>query len=218
MREFDYKAIEAKKSEQALEEFISSHEGLIIKTASKTSKHFVTKSDDEWSIALSAFAEAIEKYDLDKGGFMAFAELLIRRRLIDWFRSNGRFQAEVQIDDIEDEGFDTNSNDDLKLEILTLGDILKNYGYSFMDVADSSPKAEKTKESCQMAILWMIGNPIAISQLKETKQLPIKIIENNSRVPRKILERHRKYIIAAVEIATGDFPGLAEYVSFLRRR
>jgi len=31
-------------------------------------------------------------------------------------------------------------------------------------------------------------------------------------VPRKVLERHRKYIIAAVVILTGDYPGLTDYL------
>ena len=41
---------------------------------------------------------------------------------------------------------------------------------------------------------------------------PIKNIAENTKVPRKILERHRKYIIAAVEIICNDFPLLQEYI------
>jgi len=51
--------------------------------------------------------------------------------------------------------------------------------------------------------------------MKTTKQLPIKIISENAKVPRKILERHRKYIITAAEILSGDYPKLAEYLSHI---
>ena len=212
MREIDNMVVQVKDDEKALEDFIKSQEGFIIKAASKTSKRYITRSDDEWSIALSAFVEAVEKYDLEKGSFMAFAELLIRRRLIDWFRINGRNNEEIHVEDIENEPDTSRETEEIKLEILSLEEDLRLYGISFMDLADASPKAQKTRDACRKAINWIIENPLIINQMKESKQLPIKIIENNSRVPRKILERHRKYIIAVVEILAGDYPWLNEYV------
>ena len=212
MREIDNIVVQVKDDETALEDFIKSQEGFIIKAASRTSKHYITKSDDEWSIALSAFVEAVEKYELEKGSFMAFAELLIRRRLIDWFRINGRNNEVIHVEDIENEPDTSKETEEIKLEILSLEEDLRLYGISFMDLADASPKAQKTSDACRKAINWIIENPVIISQMKENKQLPIKIIENNSGVPRKILERHRKYIIAVVEILAGDYPWLNEYV------
>lgn len=212
MREIDNIVVQVKDDETALEDFIKSQEGFIIKAASRTSKHYITKSDDEWSIALSAFVEAVEKYDLDKGSFMAFAELLIRRRLIDWFRINGRSNEVIHVEDIENEPDTSRETEEIRLEILALEEDLKLYGISFMDLADASPKAQKTRDTCRKAINWIIENPLIINQMKENKQLPIRIIENNSGVPRKILERHRKYIIAVVEILAGDYPWLNEYV------
>lgn len=212
MREIDNMAVIAKENDIALEDLIKSQEGFIIKAASRTSKHYITKSDDEWSIALSAFAEAVEKYELEKGSFLAFAELLIRRRLIDWFRINGRYNEEIHVKDIENEPDTSRETEELRLEIAALEGVIKQYGISFMDLADASPKAQKTRDACRKAINWMVSNPIIIGQMKESCQLPIKIIESNSGVPRKILERHRKYIIAVVEILTGDYPWLNEYV------
>ena len=212
MRELDLQAAQAKDDQKALEDFIRSQEGFIIKAASRASKHYITKSDDEWSVALSAFVEAVEKYELEKGSFMAFAELLIRRRLIDFFRINGRFNEEIHVEDIENEPDKSVDENEIKLEILSLGEDLKLYGIEFMELADASPKAQKTRDACRKAINWMLENPMIINQLREAHQLPIKIIENNTGVPRKILERHRKYIIAVVEILTGDYPWLNEYV------
>ncbi|HCO18812.1 MAG TPA: hypothetical protein DIT39_04285 [Tissierellales bacterium] len=212
MREIDNMVVQVKDDETALEDFVKSQEGFIIKAASRTSKHYITRSDDEWSIALSAFVEAVEKYDLEKGSFMAFAELLIRRRLIDWFRIYSRNNEVIHVEDIENEPDTSRESDEIKLEIRALEEDLRLYGISFMDLADASPKAQKTRDACRKAINWIIENPLIINQMKESNQLPIKIIENNSGVPRKILERHRKYIIAVVEILAGDYPWLNEYV------
>ena len=212
MREIDNMVVQVKDDETALEDFVKSQEGFIIKAASRTSKHYITRSDDEWSIALSAFVEAVEKYDLEKGSFMAFAEMLIRRRLIDWFRINSRNNEVIHVEDIENEPDTSRESDEIKLEIRALEEDLRLYGISFMDLADASPKAQKTRDACRKAINWIIENPLIINQMKESNQLPIKIIENNSGVPRKILERHRKYIIAVVEILAGDYPWLNEYV------
>lgn len=212
MREIDNMVVQVKDDETALEDFVKSQEGFIIKAASRTSKHYITRSDDEWSIALSAFVEAVEKYDLEKGSFMAFAEMLIRRRLIDWFRINSRNNEVIHVEDIENEPDTSRESDEIKLEIRALEEDLRLYGISFMDLADASPKAQKTRVACRKAINWIIENPLIINQMKESNQLPIKIIENNSGVPRKILERHRKYIIAVVEILAGDYPWLNEYV------
>jgi len=46
--------------------------------------------------------------------------------------------------------------------------------------------------------------------------LPIKDIESCEKLPRKILERHRKYIIAGAEILKGDYPILSGYLKFVR--
>jgi RNA polymerase sigma factor len=137
---------------------------------------------------------------------------LIRRRLIDWFRINSRNNEVIHVEDIENEPDTSRESDEIKLEILALEEDLRLYGISFMDLADASPKAQKTRDACRKAINWIIENPLIINQMKESNQLPIKIIENNSGVPRKILERHRKYIIAVVEILAGDYPWLNEYV------
>ena len=58
---------------------------------------------------------------------------------------------------------------------------------------------------------------LLLAQMRLKRLLPIKELSEASGVLRKILERHRKYIIAATEILDGDFPILAGYLSFIRR-
>jgi len=52
--------------------------------------------------------------------------------------------------------------------------------------------------------------------MRRTRNLPVKAIENSLQIPRKIIERHRKYIITAIEIISGDYPMLCEYLRFVK--
>ncbi len=51
-------AIAAASDERKREELIYSNEQPILRTASTASRRFVSRSDDEWSVALGAFSKA----------------------------------------------------------------------------------------------------------------------------------------------------------------
>ena len=234
MRELDSYVLEAKSNPSVLETLIKQQEHYILKCASKTCHRYITKSDDEWSIALMAFTQAVQSYDHTKGSFLSFTDLVIKRRLIDYIKSQTKFSSEVTVDPI---AFDTEpeedapdapiriavaeqvskqDNNDLKYEIEAANTKFSEYGFSFFDLSECSPHAAKTKKACAEAVNYMLGNELLVKELRATKQLPLKIIEKNTRVPRKILERHRKYIIAAIEILSGEYPYLTDYLRYIR--
>ncbi|MDD6039239.1 MAG: sigma factor [bacterium] len=221
---------EAIKTEEGRTAFIRKHENYIISCASKFCKHYITKSDDEWSIALIAFSNAMDTYNDTKGSFLSYARLLIEHRLTDYFRSQARYQNEIHTEpfvfegNADDEGENaafqmhiakaasTTDENPIADEIIALNQLLGDYGITFMELTTCSPKAAKTKAACISVITYMKEHPLLVTNLRSSKQLPTKILIENTDVPRKILERHRKYIITAVEIVCGDFPLLAEYI------
>jgi RNA polymerase sigma factor len=234
MRELDHMAINASRNEDKFNQFILQNEGFILKCASKVSNCFVSKNDDEWSISLTAFMHAVREYNLTKGSFYSFAELIITRRLIDYFRTMKKHQHEISVDPIL---FNTDSNEatdnlslrteiakqvatpdtkPVRLEIESITKIFESYGFTFIDLTSCSPKSKKTKAACAKATVYLLHNPLLINELKVSKLLPLKIIEKNAKIPRKLLERHRKYIIAAVEILSGEYPILADYLWYIR--
>ncbi len=232
MREIDKKALRSQNDSEFLEEFIREYEGFIIKAARKTTGSFISKSDDQWSVSLSAFHEAIKMYSFDKGAFLPFAELVIRRRLFDYVRKESRHFNELSIEELSikreesgttrpepalSEKMTSQDNQDVVLEIQAVVQTLQEYGFSFFDLAAVSPKSEKTKTACGIAIAFLARSSILVEEMRRTKTLPLKIIEKNCEIPRKILERHRKYIIAGTEIIAGDYPILAEYFSYVKR-
>lgn len=241
MIELEQQALAAKTDERAFNELVESSKSWILRVASETTKRYVTDSDDEWSIALMAFSEAVQSYETEKGSFRGLAAMVIRRRVVDYLRTEGRHADELSVSPTAfEDGLDEDETGGVELqvqqrmaqeadaapgedaaslaraEIAEIQGILQRYGFSFFDLADASPKAEKTKQSCGKAVRTMLATAVLMAQMRLKRLLPIKELSTASGVVRKILERHRKYIIASSEILDGDFPILAGYLAFIR--
>ena len=201
---------------QLIDVFISTQESFILKSASRASGRFITKSDDEWAIALEGFLKAVHRYDKTRGGFYAFAETVIHNSLVDHFRVDQRHHAEEATETMEENIPAEQSDGEIRLEIQIFSERLGTYGIRFKDLADSSPKANKTKKACALAIRGLLQEAGWRKEMQATKLLPIAKIQQKTGVPRKILERHRKYIIAVTEILDGDYLYLAEYVKQIK--
>ncbi|MBR3033919.1 MAG: RNA polymerase subunit sigma [Firmicutes bacterium] len=218
--ETDRSALAAKTDEQALNNLIETQKSWILKVCSDVTHRYITDSDDEWSTALLAFHEAVQSYDESKGTFLAFASVVIRRRLLDDIRSQWRHKGEIhvlpgELEEEPDRSIDTAQA--AREEITAAQAILKPYGFSFFDLAESSPKAEKTKAACCSAVIALLKDGELLEKMRKNKALPMKELEKASGVARKILDRHRRYIIAAAEILSGEYPVLAEYLGYIRK-
>ncbi len=66
-------------------------------------RYVCTDNDEEFSIALIAFNEAIEKYNEDRGNFWAFAKLVIESRLKNNLRKNARI-ADSSLEELTEGG------------------------------------------------------------------------------------------------------------------
>ncbi len=227
-------ALCAATDEGRRETFLREQEYTILRTASSACRRFVTKSDDEWSVALSAFSKAIDVYAEEKGDFLPFAQMLIKRDLASFFRSQKRGLWEVPVSPYVLEGNGNPEEDQdgvypavvrasqnqagqgMKEEILTVNEILKQYGIRFFDLTECSPAQDKTRRECALAIRYMLARPELIEEMVRKHQLPIKALAAGSGVKRKTLDRYRKYVIMATIILEGDYPNIAEYLKYVR--
>ncbi len=220
----------AKEDVQAKEELIRMYEDTIIRIASKTANRYITKSDDDYSIALLAFSKAVDTYEENKGPFNAYIGLLIQRSLIDYYRKENIYnKSEVTLSQeiIEakaDEGMggiveeEHHTNNVLKEEILRANEMLGAYGFRFFDLTACSPKQEKTKDECAQVIGYMLKDKSNVDKLRLSHQLPLKEIHNDTKVSLKLLDRYRRYIIMAVLILSDDYPYLSNYLKDVERR
>ncbi len=230
MPEINDQVAASRRDPRELETLLMEMDPFILHSIFRLTHRFATVHDDEYSIALEAFVEAVQSFQPEKGSFLSFAYLVIRRRLIDYFKYQRHKNNEFLVEPSHFTGEKPDSQDDnqpsflrfsvpahvedftLKWEIDSLHDALKHQHISFQDLADSSPKSAKTKNACARIIVRILKDPNLIEQVKKHQNLPLKYLEEHLPIPRKTMEAHRKYIIAAVEIMTGDYPLLAEYL------
>ncbi|MBS4172293.1 RNA polymerase sigma-I factor [Bacillus sp. FJAT-49736] len=219
-----------KGDEAALQDLLLKYKPFIKKTVSSVCKQYIDDSDDEFSIGLIAFHEAIMKYDHDRGAsLLAFAEVIIKRKVIDYIRSNSKYKeismqlgtndndtnGTVQLieDNISIEEFNIKRDEEKRREeILRFQELLKMYKLSFNDLIKHSPKHEDARINAFIAAKVIVEDQELLQQLQENKKLPMKLLEKKVIVSRKTLERNRKYIIAVALILAGDFLYLQEYL------
>ena len=188
--------------------------------AAKAVRRGVSDSDDELSIAMMAFHEAVLAYERHRGAFLPFAAKAIRSRIIDFHRREQRHRGQLSL-------YEKNEDDDRELaETLEVGTDpisdhtdrtaarqeiahfalgLSEFGLSLTDIADNCPKQERTIAACHRALDHAKRNPELLEQTVRTKKLPVTALAAGAGVERKTLERHRKYMMALILAYTNGF-------------
>jgi RNA polymerase sigma factor len=206
-------------SSQLIDEYMP----YITACASRVCGRPVRADQDEMAVAMTAFHEAIQTFDEGKGKFVSYAALVIRHRLVDHARGKASGNREIPFSalatDEEEEPPNYEIRDDsqrnrrdLMEEIEALGAELLAYGIAFEDLSAASPRSAKTRKVCAAAIRTLMSEPHLLDHLVVTGTLPLLFLSGAQALPRKTLERHRKYIIAAALILTHDYPFLSEYI------
>ena len=215
--------------------FIEEYKPFIAAAVEKATGRYVCYGqDEELSIGLMAFDEAIANYDQQKGNFLSFAQNIIRKRLIDYYRKEKKHQAVTYISEYSteeadgDEVFDyviaaeeaqnkydrEEINQLRRQELVQLKEELFTWELKLDDVAKSSPKHTGTKSSYLNIVKYIIDRPELVKKIKTKKYLPIAEIEEGTKLPRKTIERSRNYVVAAMIILTGDYYCIREFIDW----
>ncbi|UCZ54846.1 RNA polymerase sigma-I factor [Bacillus shivajii] len=202
----------------------------IRKTTSKVCKRYISSTeDDEYSIALIAFSEAIHQYSPDKGSsFLSFASLVIRRRVIDYIRQEQRRRTSISMDYTETDKENMENvaevhasfqeyhskleNEYRREEIIHLQENLSQYGITLAEVSEQSPKHKDARENMLEIAKTVINDDNLRETLIEKKRLPMKQLMNEITMSRKTIERNRKYIITLTIILMEDYRYLKDYL------
>ncbi len=211
----------AKKDIYIADSLIRSFVPFIRSETSKFLSRICSEQDDEFSISMIAFHEAIQSYEKSRGAFLNFASLLIRNRLIDHHRREMRHQGQISlyekysdqddrmildtIPDRRDYQEESLRLEATKQEIEELSEVMKTFGVSFSDISEHCPKQERTLQSCAKAIRYAAAEEGLLDEFLRTKKLPMARLVSGSGVERKTLERHRKYILAMLLIQTNGY-------------
>ncbi|TBL70559.1 RNA polymerase sigma factor SigI [Paenibacillus thalictri] len=213
-------------------QFITDYQPYVAKVTSRFCKRYIDPArDDEFSVALGAFNEAINQFSPQAGrSFLGFAEQVIRRRLIDYVRKEQRHQQQIPYSSFEVEDEEDNVINPVEIhqaveqyekqkgmeerrgEIIDLNRCLSDFGISFSDLADASPKHTDSRLTLFHIGKVLSGDPALMRIMLSKRMLPIKELQGKVEVSRKTLERNRKFIIATALIFIGPYPYLRDYL------
>ncbi|GGA21015.1 RNA polymerase sigma-I factor [Psychrobacillus lasiicapitis] len=228
MNELAYKAKAG--DEEVLSDLLFAFTPFIKKTATFICKRPIDEHDEEFSIAMNGFHEALKAFDSTKdASLQTFAHLIIKRRMVDFIRKEAiRNEKELFMQTNEEaatteqhflldkQSIDTHIEEQRSAtrreELIRYSELLATFNLSFDELTKVAPKhADARKTAFQIAQI-VAETEEFYDHLMKTKQLPLKEIEAIVEVSRKTLERHRKYMIAVVLLLNSDFVYIKEYV------
>jgi len=198
--------------EIARERVIQHYKPYLINVAGHITHKFVTWSDEEASIALLAFNKALETFDESAGRqFLNYVYLLIKRDLVDFYRKEKKeAHLSLHTSNEEETTIDQDRIQSIELyeqhvqtselveEILELDAELSQYQISFEELEQHSPKHKDSRISLFELAALLANDQDCTELLQHKKKLPIKMIMKKYNIKKKMLERHRKYLITLI--------------------
>ena len=207
----------AKEDPDAADSLISQYMGFIRAEAKKLS---FGDGEDELSIAMLAFYEAVLSYERSRGSFLKFASRVIHSRLIDYHRAESRHRGHGSLNestsedgaellellpDTRNDIEELNTREAAQSEIEEYAQALAAFGITFSDVAENCPKQERTLAACMDALNYARRQPELLAAVEKSGKLPMTELASGAGVERKTLERHRKYLVAMLIAFTNGF-------------
>ena len=218
---------------QARERLIARCVPLVLRVGARICGRYLQQGrDDEVSVGLMAVNEAVDRYRPDVGAsFAAFAEVVIRRRLIDHFRRQGG-RKEIPFSEFEQEDGDgsawsaveldralevereRSAQEDRRDEIAEFQRLLRPYGITIADLVRQSPQHADARARAVAVARAIAANQRWAAHLRAHHALPLKELEAQPDlgVSRKTVERQRKFIIAVAVILLEGLQALSDYL------
>lgn len=214
---------------QLQNKLLKAYKPFIAKCVSEVCSRYINPAtDDEFSIGLFAFNEAMNGYSKEKGSsFLSFARLVIKRKTIDYIRKESKNATITSLDAAFDEVKLENpieiavANKLYKLktdewnhhqEIIALASKLELYQLSFSELLRISPRHRDARDSAVRVARILYQNYTMREFVKTKKKIPITQLLDHVEVSKKTLERNRKYILAVFIVLDGDFVYINEYI------
>lgn len=215
-----------KEDPEAREAFLAEYQTFIRHVASKACFHSLEWGrDDELSEALIAFNEAIDLFVADKGvPFLAYARVLIKRRLIDYYRKH-RLRQAISLDQEDigrgidiyfglDEFREQEQDRERAEEIQQFSRALGAFQLTFQNLVEVSPKHRDSRETLLRAARGLAFDTELWPQVERNGKVPMQALALKTQIHPKVLERGRKYILAVALLMANqhEYVYLREYV------
>lgn len=213
------------------EDFILQHKNFVLKCVSDYKNNpSILEDSDEYSIALIAFNEAINTFNMLRGmAFLNYASIVIRNRLNDHARKMKNESKVVSLDQLAFDKTGRRTNFDIAYEdrsfhglevrdeINLLEKELGKYKIKLKDLLKLSPKEEPTRKKLISLANILYKEKDLLEKLRRTKLIPISEILELTTISRRTIERNRKYIIALVVVLDSKLETIKGYIIDMER-
>lgn len=182
--------------------------------------------DNKLSLGMLVFMNCARQYNETRGGFIAYASVCIRNRLLDEARRQKRENSKLISLGSEESGtaamleniasieeYDKEREQaELREEIHGLSAALKDYGLSYTDIARGAPKQKRSRMLCAQIAAAVYNNEELLDGFKKTQQLPKAKLAQQLGISPKTIEKYRRYIVSLILIGSGGYPGIKAYI------
>lgn len=229
--EIDHRARIAAEDNEEFERLLREFKPFLMARVSRFSGYWnsLDSFDDVMNLSSLAFYEAVKNYNPDKGHFFPFMRSIVHMRIVDSVRksqANSLKTVPLESDDenferqpkaIDSVSLDIYSKDqkqeELVIEIDSYKQELAKWDITMDALVARSPKHAKLRATCRQIIEAAAADE-EIMQIIWTKYyLPVKKISDLTKIPQKIIERARIFIIASLLIRAGDYEYLKNYAA-----
>jgi RNA polymerase sigma factor len=176
--------------------------------------------------AMLAFIQSVQTYRPEDGAFIPYAQTVIRNRLINAANKEINLKksffavstkdgekepvwetetAQRQYDFLEEQK-------NLQMEIIELNNEFSQWGFDVAILEKNGPKQERSRRVCHGIARKALENPELITEMIQTRKLPIQRLAVLSGVSEKTLEKYRRYIAAVIIIIRGDYPYIHSFL------
>lgn len=200
-----------------LEALVEKYMALIIRTASTvTGRYICVENDDAFSIALQAFAEAVERFSPERGAFPGFAALVMKSRLLSYLQSESQHQADISLEAMAESGQDlaqpSDENLELRSEIQTFVGELTLFDLSLEQLVDQAPKHTDTRVRAVGVAEQSSQNDGIVSQTYRKRKLPVRAVARLCQVSDKIVKGSKTFILATMLVFIKKLPNLIAWI------
>jgi RNA polymerase sigma-I factor len=181
---------------------------------------------DEYSVALCAVNDAIDRYDQKKAGFLTFVSKMISYSLKEFFKNEKPKAICVSYDNTNiailsdrkanEEYASKEQYEDLQDEIIRLRKILSNLGYTWDDVQQNRPSHQDSLNRLKSIALQIANLGFGERYIKEN---PLsrglsRELKKSIGVDRRTLTKYRSYLCSLIVVLNYDFPIMRNYLRF----
>ncbi len=209
-----------------LNSLIERHMPFLIRTVSNFTGRYVSiEQDEEFTIGLLGFTEAVKRYNPEKGNFLSFARLVMESRLKNYAERQSKYGMEESLEALQESGVDfykeekeadEQAQENIHEEILKYREELLLFGLTLERLADEAPRHKDTRERAVKTAETASEDEETVELLYRKKKLPIRRVAMVAKVTEKIVKGSKSFILAVMIILIKKFPGLFYWIEGTR--